>query len=152
MHFLLQGVGGRYPYLFFLLTSLIHKDSQFSPVLASNDHLIQNGFNLVGVQGFVYPAEVISSNIIPATLIFNSEVKVGERGHPSMPAYIDIRGGKKISEGVIVSPHNKRLVDEILFEMVHNDPSEGEELGLTVSREEGRLTISLLCMNLLHLK
>ena len=83
----------------------------------------------MGVQGFIYPAEGISSHIIPATLIFNSEVKVGKRGHPSMPACIEIRGGKKISEGVIVSPHNKRLIDEILFKMVHNIPL--EELGLT---------------------
>ena len=48
-----------------------------------------------------------------------------------MPTCIEVRGGKKISEGVIVSLHNKRLVDEILFEMIHNGPLEGEELGLT---------------------
>ena len=85
----------------------------------------------MGVQGFIYPAESISSHIIPATLIFNSEVKVGERGHPSMPACIEeVRGGKRISEGVIVSLHNKRLVDEILFEMVHNSPLKHDKLGL----------------------
>ena len=131
MYFLLQGAGGGYPYSFFLLTSSACKDSQFNPVLASDDCLIQNGFNLVGVQGFIYPAEGISGCIIPTMLIFNSEVKVGERGHPSMPACIEIRGGKKISEGVIVSPHNKRLADEILFKMVHNSPLECKELGLT---------------------
>ena len=48
-----------------------------------------------------------------------------------MSACIEIRGGKKISKGVIVSPCNKRLVNEILFEMVHNGQLECEELGLT---------------------
>ena len=47
-----------------------------------------------------------------------------------MPTCIKVRGGKKISEGVIVSLHNKRLVDEILFEMVHNGPLKHEELSL----------------------
>ena len=47
-----------------------------------------------------------------------------------MSVHIEIMGGKQISEGVIVSLHNKRLVDEILFEMVHNSPLEGEELSL----------------------
>ena len=124
-------MGSGYPYPFFLLTLSTHVDGQFSPVLASNDRLVQNGFNLMGVQGFIYPAEGISSHIITAMLLFNSEVKVGERGHPSMPTCIEIRGGKKISEGVIISLHNKRLVDEILFEMVYIGPPEGEELGLT---------------------
>ena len=68
----------------------------------------------MGVQRFIHPAEGISSSIIPTMLIFNGEVKVGERGHPSMSACIKIRGGKKISEGVIISLHNKRLVNEIL--------------------------------------
>ena len=84
----------------------------------------------MGVQQFIHPAEGISSSIIPTMLIFNSEVEVGERGHPLMPACIEVRGGKKISEGVIVSSHNKRLVDEILFEMVHNGPLKREELSL----------------------
>ena len=48
-----------------------------------------------------------------------------------MSTCIEIRGGKKISEGVIVSLHNKRLIDEILFKMVHNSPLEYEELSLT---------------------
>ena len=130
MHFLLWGMGGRYPYSFFLLTSSAHEDGPLSLVLASDNHLIQNGFNLMGVQGFVYPAEGISSHIIPAMLIFNSAVKVGKRGHPLMPTCIEIRGGKKISEGVIVSLHNKRLVDEILFKMACNGPLECEELSL----------------------
>ena len=60
----------------------------------------------------------MSSHIIPAMLIFDGEVKVGKRGHPSMSTCIAIRGGKKISDRVIVSLHNKRLVDEILFKMV----------------------------------
>ena len=84
----------------------------------------------MGVQGFTYPAEGISSCIIPATLIFDSEVKVGKRGHPLMPACIKVRGGKKISEGVIISLHNKRLVNEVLLEMVHNGPLKFEELSL----------------------
>ena len=84
----------------------------------------------MGVQQFIHPAEGISSSIIPTMLIFNSEVEVGERGHPSMPTCIKVRGGKKISEGVIVSSHNERLVDEILFEMVHNSPLKHEELSL----------------------
>ena len=124
-------MGSGYLHSFFLLTSSAHEDSQFSLVLASDDHLIQNGFNLMGVQGFVYPAEGISSHIISTTLIFNGEVKVGKRGHPSMSTCIKIRGGKKISEGIIVSLHNEGLVDEILFEKVCNGPLEHEELGLT---------------------
>ena len=84
----------------------------------------------MGLQGFVYPTEGISSLIIPTMLIFNGKVKVGERSHPSMSAHIKIRGGKQISEGVIFSLHNKRLVDEILFKMVHNGPLECEEFGL----------------------
>ena len=131
VHFPLQGTGGGYLHFFFLLTSSTCKDGQISPVLASDDCLIQNGFNLMGIQGFVYPAEGISGCIIPTTLIFNGEVKVGERGHPLMSTHIEIRGGKQISEGVIVSLRNKRLVDEILFEMVCNGPLEHEELGLT---------------------
>ena len=79
---------------------------------------------------FVYPAEGISNHIIPTMLIFNGEVKVGKRCHPSMSTRIEIRGGKQISEGVIVSLHNKRLVDETLFEMVCNIPLECKELGL----------------------
>ena len=47
-----------------------------------------------------------------------------------MSACIEVRGGKQIGEGVIVSPHNKRLVDEVLFKMVCNGPLECEELSL----------------------
>ena len=43
-----------------------------------------------------------------------------------MSAHIEIGSGKQIGEGVIVSSHNKRLVDEILFEVVHNSPLECE--------------------------
>ena len=63
-------------------------------------------------------------------LIFDGEVKIGERGHPSMSALIEIRGGKKISEGIIISPHKKRLVNEILLKMVRNSPLKGEELSV----------------------
>ena len=47
-----------------------------------------------------------------------------------MSAHIEVRGGKKISEGIIISPHNKRLVNEILLKVVCNSPLKGEELGL----------------------
>ena len=84
----------------------------------------------MGIQQFVHPAESISSSIIPTMLVFNGEVKVGERGYPSMSACIKVRGGKKISGGIIISPHNKRLVNEVLLKMVHNSPFKCEELGL----------------------
>ena len=47
-----------------------------------------------------------------------------------MSTCIKVRGGKEISEGIIISPYNKRLVNEILLKVVHNDPLKGEELGL----------------------
>ena len=84
----------------------------------------------MGVQQFIHSAEGISSSIIPTTLIFDGEVKIGEGGHPSMPAHIKVRGGKKIGEGIIISLHNERLVNEILLNVVHNSPLKGEELSL----------------------
>ena len=47
-----------------------------------------------------------------------------------MSTHIEVRGGKKISEGIIISPHNKRLVNEILLKVVCNSPLKGEELSL----------------------
>ena len=47
-----------------------------------------------------------------------------------MPACIEVRGGKKIGERIVISLHNKRLVDEILLKVVCNGPLKGEELGL----------------------
>ena len=47
-----------------------------------------------------------------------------------MPARIEVRGGKEIGEGIIICPHNERLINEILLKVVHNGPLEGEELGL----------------------
>ena len=47
-----------------------------------------------------------------------------------MSTRMEVRGGEQIGEGVIVSLHNKRLVDEVLFKMVCNGPLECEELGL----------------------
>ena len=47
-----------------------------------------------------------------------------------MSACIEVRGGKKISEGMIISLHNKRLVNEIFLKMVHNGPLKGKELSL----------------------
>ena len=63
-------------------------------------------------------------------LIFNGEVKIGERDHPSMPAHIEVRGGKNIGERIIISPQNERLVNEIFLKVVCNSPLKGEELGL----------------------
>ena len=48
-----------------------------------------------------------------------------------MPTHIKVRGGKKIGERIIISPHNERLVNEILLKVVHNRPLKGEELGLS---------------------
>ena len=84
----------------------------------------------MSVQQFIHPAKSISGSIIPTMLIFDGKVKIGERGHPLMSACIEVRGGKKISEGIIISPHNKRLVNEILLKMVCNDPLKGKELSL----------------------
>ena len=39
-----------------------------------------------------------------------------------MSTCIKIGGGEQICEGVIVCLHDERLVDEILFEMIHNSP------------------------------
>ena len=47
-----------------------------------------------------------------------------------MSAHIEVRGGKKISEGIIISLHNKRLVNERLLKVVCNGPLKGEELSL----------------------
>ena len=47
-----------------------------------------------------------------------------------MSTCIEVRGGKKITEGIIISLPNKRLVNEILLKVVHNSPLKGEELGL----------------------
>ena len=48
-----------------------------------------------------------------------------------MSTCIKIGGGKQIGEGVIVSSHNKGLIDEILFEVVSDGPLECNELGFT---------------------
>ena len=63
-------------------------------------------------------------------LILDGEVKIGERGHPSMPTGIEVRGGEEKGKRVVVSPYNKRLLDEILFKVVCDSPLKGEELGL----------------------
>ena len=72
----------------------------------------------------------ISGSIIPAMLILDGEVKIGERGHPSMPTCIEVTGGKEIGERVVISPYNKRLENKILLKVVRNGPLKGEELGL----------------------
>ena len=47
-----------------------------------------------------------------------------------MPASIKVRGGEEIGKRVVVSLYDKRLVNEILFKVVHNGPLKGKELGL----------------------
>ena len=47
-----------------------------------------------------------------------------------MPAGIEVRGGEEIGKRVVVSPYDKRLVNEIFFEVVRNGPLKGEELVL----------------------
>ena len=47
-----------------------------------------------------------------------------------MPTGIKVRGGEEIGQRVVVGAHDKRLVDEIFFKVVHNGPLKGEELGL----------------------
>ena len=47
-----------------------------------------------------------------------------------MSTCIEVRGGKKISEGIIIRLHKKRLVNEILLKVVHDGPLKGEELSL----------------------
>ena len=36
-----------------------------------------------------------------------------------MPTGIEVRGGEEIGKRVVVSPYDERLVDEILFKVVH---------------------------------
>ena len=46
-----------------------------------------------------------------------------------MPTGIEVRGGEEIGKRVVVSPYNKRLVNEIFFKVVRNSPLKGKELG-----------------------
>ena len=48
-----------------------------------------------------------------------------------MSTCIEVGGDKQIGKGVIVSSHNERLVDKILFKVVCNGPLESEELSFT---------------------
>ena len=63
-------------------------------------------------------------------LILNGEVNIGKRSYPLMPTGIEVRGGEEIGKRVVVSTHDKRLVNEIFFKVVHDGPLKGEELGL----------------------
>ena len=63
-------------------------------------------------------------------LVLNGEVKIGERSHPPVPTGIEVRGGEEIGKRVVISVHNKRLVNKIFFKVVRNGPLKGEELGL----------------------
>ena len=47
-----------------------------------------------------------------------------------MPTGIEVRGGEEIGKRVVVSAHDKRLVNEIFFKVVHDSPLKGKELGL----------------------
>ena len=47
-----------------------------------------------------------------------------------MPTGIKVGGGEEIGERVVVSLHDKRLVNEIFFKVVHDGPLKGEELSL----------------------
>ena len=46
-----------------------------------------------------------------------------------MPTCIEVRGGEEIGERVVISPYDKRLVNEILFKVVCNGPLKSKELG-----------------------
>ena len=50
--------------------------------------------------------------------------------NPSYPSGIEVRGVEEIGKRVVISVHNKRLVNEIFFKVVHNGPLKGEELSL----------------------
>ena len=60
-------------------------------------------------------------------LVLDGEVKIGERSHPSMLTGIEVRGGEEIGKRVIISAHDKRLVNKIFFKVVCNGPLKGEE-------------------------
>ena len=47
-----------------------------------------------------------------------------------MPTGIEVRGGEEIGKRVVVSVHDKRLVNEIFFKVVRNGPLKGKELSL----------------------
>ena len=47
-----------------------------------------------------------------------------------MPTGIKVRGGEEIGKRVVISVHDKRLVNEIFFKVIHNSQLKGEELGL----------------------
>ena len=55
----------------------------------------------MSTQVLIYPTKGIGGHIIPTTLIFNGEIKVGERSHPPMSTCIEIGGGKQIGEGLL---------------------------------------------------
>ena len=64
-----------------------------------------------------------------------------------MPTGIEVRGGEEICKRVVVSPYDKRLVNEIFFKVVRNSPLKGEELSLvqvivTLSLSQGSAPIS----------
>ena len=47
-----------------------------------------------------------------------------------MPTGIKVRGGEEIGQRVVISAHNKRLVNEVFFKVVRNGSLKGEELSL----------------------
>ena len=46
-----------------------------------------------------------------------------------MPTGIEVRGGEEIGKRVVISVHDKRLVNEIFFKVVCNGPLKSKELG-----------------------
>ena len=47
-----------------------------------------------------------------------------------MSTGIEVRGGEEIGKRVVIGVHDKRLVNEIFFKVVHNGPPKGKELSL----------------------
>ena len=47
-----------------------------------------------------------------------------------MPTGIEVRGGEEVGKRIVISAHDKRLVDEIFLKVVHNGPLKCKELGL----------------------
>ena len=56
------------------------------------------------------------------------KLKLGERSHPLVPTGIEVRGGEEIGKRVVISVHDKRLVNKIFLKVVRNGPLKGEEL------------------------
>ena len=122
MYFLLWDTDSGYLHQLFLLTLIGCQQGQLSPVLTANRGFIQDSFNFADTQGLIYPTECIGGCIILAMLVLYGEVIVGQRSHTSMPTGIEVRGGKQVGEGVIVSLYDKWFVHEIFLEVIGSGP------------------------------